>query len=258
MQITSETATDGVMERLFDLDVAGERVPGVLWSPPNATGSRPLLLLGHGGSLHKKFPRLVAQAHSYVTKLGFAVVAIDAPSHGERVRSERSTQFAALIKQRIAEGQSFGEELSREMSATALQSVPEWRATLDAIQTLDFVGANQPIGYMGLSMGSAIGMPFVAAEPRIVAAIFGLAGLHPGNDALAQVAAQITIPIEFVLQWGDELVSRDSGLALFDAFGSREKTLHANLGGHAGTPAFEAESWQRFFARHLVKGAVAS
>ncbi|TXS09769.1 alpha/beta hydrolase, partial [Streptomyces sp. adm13(2018)] len=38
---------------------------------------------------------------------------------------------------------------------------------------------------------------------------------------------------------------------LFDAFGSMEKTLHANLGGHTGTPAFELEDGCRFLDRHL-------
>ena len=40
-------------------------------------------------------------------------------------------------------------------------------------------------------------------------------------------------------------------LGLFDAFGTREKTLHANLGGHAGVPWFEVDDSARFFARHL-------
>ncbi|KMS84704.1 hypothetical protein ACZ91_46740, partial [Streptomyces regensis] len=35
------------------------------------------------------------------------------------------------------------------------------------------------------------------------------------------------------------------------AFGSKEKTLHANLGGHTGTPWFELEDGCRFFDRHL-------
>jgi hypothetical protein len=43
-------------------------------------------------------------------------------------------------------------------------------------------------------------------------------------------------------------------MALFDAFASREKTLHANPGRHAGVPAFELDSSQRFFTRHLAGG----
>ncbi len=151
----------------------------------------------------------------------------------------------------MAEGQPVGEIVAKEMTRVALQAVPEWRATLDAVQALDYVGTDAPVGYWGVSMGGAIGVSLVAAEPRISAAVLGLAGLPPDHKALAIAAAQVTIPVEFVLQWNDELVSRESGVALFDALGSREKTLHANVGGHAGIPIWESESWEQFFNRHL-------
>jgi hypothetical protein len=54
-----------------------------------------------------------------------------------------------------------------------------------------------------------------------------------------------------VLQWDDEHIERQSGLALFDAFASKEKTLHANAGAHKELPRFEVDSAVRFFARHL-------
>ncbi|MGH3195835.1 MAG: hypothetical protein ACRDNT_07855 [Streptosporangiaceae bacterium] len=69
---------------------------------------------------------------------------------------------------------------------------------------------------------------------------------------MAEAATQVTVPVEFLLQWDDELVPRDSGLALFDALGSREKTLHANSGRHTVVPRFEVESAERFLLRHLV------
>ncbi len=105
-----------------------------------------------------------------------------------------------------------------------------------------------------MSLGSAIGVPFAAAEPRITAAVFGLAG----NETLAEAAARVIVPVEFLLQWDDELVPRDSGLALFGAFASREKTLHANPGRHAGVPAFELDSSERFFTRHLAEGGTSA
>ena len=46
-------------------------------------------------------------------------------------------------------------------------------------------------------------------------------------------------------------------LALFDALGSTEKTLHANPGSHFAVPDFEIESSLRFFARHLVSQGAA-
>jgi hypothetical protein len=71
---------------------------------------------------------------------------------------------------------------------------------------------------------------------------------------LIEYARRITVPIEFDLQWDDEHIPREAGLALFDAFGSREKSLHANAGRHKELPRFEADSAVRFFARHF--GAV--
>ena len=47
------------------------------------------------------------------------------------------------------------------------------------------------------------------------------------------------------------IVPRGDGLALFDAIGSKEKTLHANPGRHVDVPMFEVDSTERFFARHL-------
>jgi hypothetical protein len=100
-------------------------------------------------------------------------------------------------------------------------------------------------------MGTAIGVPFVAGEPRIRAAVLGLNGAVPGPNSLAEPAKRITIPVEFVLQADDELVTLEHGIALYDALASTEKTLHINPGGHLDTPAFEADSWMAFFARHL-------
>jgi hypothetical protein len=69
MRFTSETTADGVSERLF---ILGD-IHGVLWAPAGATGTRPLVLLGHGGGQDKKAPGLVARAHRYVTACGLAL-----------------------------------------------------------------------------------------------------------------------------------------------------------------------------------------
>jgi len=52
----------------------------------------------------------------------------------------------------------------------AAQAVPKWQAILDAFQELDCVGAGGPVGFWGVSLNSAIGVPFAAAESRITAA----------------------------------------------------------------------------------------
>ena len=95
-------------------------------------------------------------------------------------------------------------------------------------------------------------MPFVAAEPRVRAAVLGL----NGAEISAEDAGRITVPLEFLVQWDDERVPRAESLALFDAFASTEKTLHANPGRHAELPRFETESSVLFFARHLKLSGV--
>ncbi len=158
-----------------------------------------------------------------------------------------------MLRARAA-GEPEGPIVVRYNAQLAERAVPEWRATLDALQQLPEIGADGPVGYYGLNMGTAIGVPLVAVEPRITAAVFGL---H-WPDRLAELAKGITIPIEFALQWDDEHIPRESGLALFDAFASTEKTLHANAGRHKELPRFEADSAVRFFGRHFGRTATSA
>jgi dienelactone hydrolase len=243
MRFTSQTTSNGVTERLFTLD----DITGVIWSPANATGSHPLVLLGHGGGQHKKAAGVLARAHQYVT-CGFAAAAIDAPGHGDRPPVERHQRLMADIRQRVADGEALGPHMAGYNVVLAAQAVPEWQATLDALLELD--GVTGPVAYWGISMGGGIGVLLVAAESRISAAVLGLAG----HETLLEAAGRISVPVEFVLQWDDEMVPRDDGLALFDALASQEKTLHANAGGHGDVPRFEVDSSVRFFTRHLLPG----
>lgn len=242
MGFTTETTSDGVTERLFTL---GD-VPGAVWAPENAAGPRPLILLGHGGGAHKTHPSTVDRARRYVTG-GYAVAAIDAPGWGGRPRPAEYEPFNAEIEEITAAGKSPGDAFARRGVVAAELAIPEWKAVIDALTELDWIGPGSPVGYWGVSLGSAIGVPLVAAEPRIKAAVLGLMG----HETLAEPAARITVPIEFHLQWDDEIVPRESGLALFDALGAAEKTLHANPGRHTDVPRFEMESTERFFTRHL-------
>jgi hypothetical protein len=99
-------------------------------------------------------------------------------------------------------------------------------------------------------MGARYGIPLVAQEPRVEAAVLGLFGLMP-DPAFTATVESISIPLLFLFQYHDELMTPESGIALFEAFGSREKTMHINPGPHVGIPTFERESSGTFFARHL-------
>jgi alpha-beta hydrolase superfamily lysophospholipase len=246
LRFTTETSLNGIVERDF---VVGE-IPGVLWSPASGSDHAPLVLMGHGGGLHKKTPALMARAHETVAAHGFTVAAIDAPGHGDRPRTAEDEQIRADFKQAMAEGDTERvESLSiRYGISLAERAVPEWRATLDALQQLPEIGTEAPIGYGGgITLGTGIGIPLTAAEPRITAAIFG--GGFVVYEALLEAARRITVPVQFLLPWDDEHVDRQSALGLFDAFASKEKTLHANPGDHRTIRWFGVDD--AFLARHL-------
>jgi pimeloyl-ACP methyl ester carboxylesterase len=239
MRFTSEQRLDdGVLEREFTL---GE-IPGVLWTSGSA--SAPLILNGHNGGLHKRLPRLVARARHYAAEYGFAVAAIDAPGHGDRPRSAVDEQARADLRRALKTGEAIDESVDAYIVPLVEKAVPEWRITLDALLSLPETGG--PVGYEGMT---ATGIRLAVTEPRISAVNFFAQGFVPG--ILREEARQVTIPLQFLMQWDDEGMERQPTLDLFDAFGTKEKTLHANLGGHAGTPWFEVDDGARFFTRHL-------
>jgi pimeloyl-ACP methyl ester carboxylesterase len=257
VKILSEEKEMGVVEQRFDLLVDGETVPGIRWRPERVEGSSPTILIGHGGTQHKRVPNVLALGRRFVRHLGYSAVALDAPGHGERnADPEAGERRRQAIQARIAQRRR-GEEIAlepdeaRQWVERTTKGIAEWRALVDE---LDAEGHATPrYGYWGLSMGTAIGLPFVASEPRVRAAVLGLAGLgnRPGSDRFEQSARSLTIPVLLMLQWNDELVSQKSGLALFDAIGSSGKTLHLNPGGHVETPLFERDAYEEFFLRHL-------
>ena len=243
MRFSSEQRLDdGVLERRFTLD----DIPGVLWTPGPASPPTPLILLGHPGGLPKMYPRLVGRAR-HATAEGFAAATIELPGSGDRPRSAVAEQARADLRRALRAGKPVDDEIvDRLVLPLVDQAVPEWQATLDALLALPEIGG--PVGFAGGVI--AIGIRLAVVEPRIVAAVLFAGSFVP--RVLFEEARQIAIPLQVLLQWDDEGNDRQMALDLFDAFGSREKTLHANFGGHAGVPAFEGQDGSRFFARHLT------
>ncbi|HET6666771.1 MAG TPA: alpha/beta hydrolase [Intrasporangium sp.] len=239
MHFTSEQRhDDGCLEREF---VLGE-IPGILWTPSSTPA--PLILIGHPGGLSKMYSRLAGRARHSVAN-GFAAATIELPGSGDRTRSADAERARADLHRALEAGEPVDEIVERLVLPLVEQAVPEWRTTLDALLSLPEIGG--PVGYSGGVI--AIGIRLALVEPRIAAA-----GLFAGSfvpRAMFDEARRITIPLHVLLQWDDEGNDRQLALDLFDAFGSQEKTLQANLGGHTGVPRHAADDAARFFVRHL-------
>jgi len=163
----------------------------------------------------------------------------------DRPRSADAEQARADLHRALAAGEPVDEIVDRLVISLVEMAVPEWQSTLDALLSLPEVSG--PVGYSGGVI--AIGIRLAVVEPRIAAA-----GLFAGSfvpRSMFDLARQVTIPLHVLLQWDDEGNDRQLALDLFDAFGSQEKTLHANSGGHGGVPQFAGDDAARFFTRHL-------
>ena len=250
MRITSERILDdGTVER----DFAFKGIPGILWTPASAAPSAPvpLILLGHPGGLHAMRPRLESRAQ-HAAALGFATAAIELPGSGERPVIPTVHQARSELRQAISAGGRPSDELvARLILPLVEQSVPEWQALIGAL--LDRPDIGGPVGVSGGII--SIGVRMAVVEPRIVAA-----GLFAGSFVpriIMEEARRVTIPLHVLLQWDDRGNDRQMALDLFDGFGSKDKTLQANMGGHTGIPAFAADDAGRFFIRHLHPVAAA-
>ena len=243
MRFTSEQRLDDdVLERGFTL---GE-IPGILWTSGSASAPAPLILLGHPGGLRKMYPRLLARARHSVRD-GFAAATIELPGSGDRPRSAAADEARADLRRALQAGEQVDEEIVERLVLPLVeQAVPEWRAALDALLSLPEIGG--PVGFAGGVI--AIGLRLAVVEPRISAAVLFAGSFVP--RIMFEEARHVTIPLQVLLQWDDEGNDRQLALDLFDAFGSKEKTLHANMGGHTGVPQFEGDDGNRFFARHLT------
>ncbi|MDN3357426.1 dienelactone hydrolase family protein [Actinomadura sp. DC4] len=226
-----------VIERSFRVGAA----PAALWLPPSVPAP-PLVLLGHGGSGHKRNERIVGLARWFATHANVASLAIDGPHHGDRRLPDYQGRIAA------------------EGVEVVLDRVTgEWLAAVDAVGDMGVADVTG-VGYLGMSMGTRFGLPLAAAlGDRLRCAVFGKFGLvqaalHEGLAAPERAAIdarRITAPVLFHLQWDDEIFPRDGQLALFDLLGSPDKQVVGYSGTHGETRPDAIALWRDFVARHL-------
>ena len=246
MHFTLEQHLDGIDERRFVLD----EIPGILWTPRSASPSEPvpLILAGQPGGpagMDLTHARMLERARR-AAEAGFATATIELPGSGARPQPSGVDDARAEMRQAIAASRPVSDDVVDRLVLPLVEvAVPEWRVTLDAL--LELPELSGPVGYSGGVI--SIGIQLAAVEPRISAAVLFAGSFVPRS--IVEVARRITIPLYVLLQWDDEGNDRRVALDLFDAFGSREKTLNANMGGHTGVPRHAGDDANRFLARHL-------
>ena len=241
---TDGKPTEQVCEREFTVERQGQQSPGIVWHPPRSDARAPLVLMGHGGSGHKRSAKMLRLGQIFAGSYGWWAVAIDGPAHGARGAVSESTDPAYRAMW--------------QRPGVVQHMIDDWRAVLDALGEIEQVDAAR-VGYWGLSMGTMFGLPYVATETRVVAAVLGKAGMRgpsvtrSGIDAHFRVhAPQVKIPLLFVMQWDDERFDRDGQLELFDMLPSRDKRLHAYPGPHADDGPESFEFGAAFLRRYLA------
>ena len=123
----------------------------------------------------------------------------------------------------------------------------DWKATLDHLQATADLGGDR-VGCWGLSGGTTFGLPLVASEPRINAAVLGLNGDVP---LMRAYAPDVTCPVMYMMNLEDSFMTRESCLALFDALATTDKYVLAFPGNHGENLDQALPDWARFFAERL-------
>jgi dienelactone hydrolase len=235
----------GVTERQFILERDTGKVSGIVWAPTRQEHPVPLVLMGHGGSGHKRANLQLLLGQRFAGLLKIAAVSIDGPFHGDRAPTPLEPY-----------------QYQEKMTAIGVDKVTnnmidDWFATLNALSPLDIIDANR-IAYIGTSMGTRFGLPFVAAAGNLLrCAVLGKNGLRA--SAALNMAARFTrdapniqIPVLFHMQWDDELFPRDGQFELFDLIGASEKCLIAFPGSHTTTSPEAIQMWCDFIVGHLA------
>lgn len=230
----------GIAERTFTCAVEGRTAPVTVWLPMSQQRC-PLVLVGHGGSGHKRSEFVLDVVGPLVRERGFAVAAMDGPVHGDRRKTAAPPntvrdEFRALW----------------ETGNSVEPMVADWRAVLDALCAFREIDPTR-IGYYGLSMGTAYGLPLLASEPRLRAAVIGMWGTSRVNSQrLVKDAAAVRCPTLFSLQWNDELFTREGQFEVFDALATERKSMSIYPGGHVNPGGARLDDIVHFLARELA------
>ena len=234
------TLSDELLIRDFYTKAGGRRVPASIWTPKNRTHLLPVVLVGHGGSGHRKSQLVLDIVCDVVIQHQIAVVAIDGPVHGER----RSVFMdGPVVRQEF-----------RDIWASGLSIDPmveDWKSCIDYLYQFPEIDLNR-IGWYGISMGTAYGIPLIADDSRIKVASLGMWGTcRPPTERLVADAKKISIPVLFQVKENDEIFTQSGQEDLYANISSKEKMYKTYPGGHTDPKDKQLNEIIQFLSQHL-------
>lgn len=207
-----------------------------------------VVVMGHGADNSRK-ARYVEVAGKSFPRRNTAVVAMDAPRHGNRPDAAPLAWLPGILPEVLEEW------------------VRDHRLLLDAIEQR---WPGVPAGFAGFSMGGLYGVPLMAVDRRVRSAAIVIAGstrvsypLRIDLDGATRHVLDVTDPVVHAGGCGrrpvlllnadsDEIVPREAGLALYDAFaGPREIVFMPGTHTEWGNPARWFRRLEQFFLETL-------
>jgi dienelactone hydrolase len=231
----------------FELSSRGDRVPGRLLLPADRRGPFPLILAQHGIGGAKDSDYMDTACLPWV-RGGAAVASIDFPLHGERASAKLSERI-----QQFFEASSDLSPLAEELWISFVrQAVIDLRRTVDAMVELPEIDAGR-VGYAGFSLGTILGVPFCAEDPRVRAAALAIGGGGVGpvaTDPVRHIPRFAPRPVLFVSARRDQTIPRERAEALHEAAGEPSQVLWFDC-AHSELPGAALKAMWRFLGHHL-------
>ncbi len=147
----------------------GKSVPGLFWRP-KGDGKVPCVLLLHGMGSNKE--DMTRTFGNELVKKGYAVLALDAPFHGERKPQDDGKKNDQA-------------RFQMQFVSTVTEGIKDWRRGIDYLETRKDINT-QKLGLIGYSMGSMMGSIFAAVDDRVKASAFCV-----GGDPILPMAATL-------------------------------------------------------------------
>lgn len=154
------------VSRLSLMSIHAERVPLTIWHATSGDAP-PVILMQHGAGSHREDAYIRLPALRWA-RLGFTCVAIDAHAHGARLRTPRDAQRVW--------------QLPWSRKEHAVQMAVDLMRAMDHLETRADIDAAR-IGFLGFSMGTIMGVPFVGLDKRIKSTCLTIGGSMLGRYA---------------------------------------------------------------------------